>query len=163
MGAKKFKEHYYVYYDNGMGIEVSEEIYRIWAYFTNKEYHGAKQYSPRLAHTKDGEQVLPSRLVSFGDYYSQTEKHSSSEPEQGYNRRVVKELLMKCISALPEKQGKTIILLFYQGFSEKNTARILHVSQSTVSNYKRAALATLKKLILSEKYSPDDLFIMLHN
>lgn len=163
MGAKKFKERYYVYYDGGVKLEVSEEIYRIWAYYTNKEYHGAKQYSPRLVHTNDGEQVLPSRLVSFEDYYSQSNKHTVSEPEQCYNRKIVKELLMRCICALPEKQGKTILLIYYQGLAEKKVADVLQVSQSSVSNYKRAALQLLRKLIISENYSPEDLFRMLHN
>ncbi len=163
MGAKKIKEHYYVYYGKGVKLEVSEEIYRVWAYFTNKEYHGAKQYSPRLVHTKDGEQVLPSRLISFEDYYSQTNKHSSSEPEHCYNRKLVKELLMRCICALPEKQGKTILLIFYRGLGEKEVANVLQVSQASVSNYKRAALKLLKKLIISENYSAEDLFDMLHS
>lgn len=159
MGVKKYKDRYFIFYGKTR-IEVSEELYRVWAYYTNKEHHTAKHYSPRLVHIKGKECVLPSRLISFEDYITAKGLQQDS-PSAAFNRSVVKNLLIRCIKALPEKQGKTIMLSFFEGFSEKKIATILNVCQSSVSNYKRDALITLKKLILFEGYTSDELFSML--
>lgn len=162
MGVKKQKSEYFIYYGNGTKIKVSEELYRIWAYYTNKEFHCSRQYSPRLVSTNKGPQVLPSRLISFEDYISSSQQMELN-PVKIFNHRIVTELLLRCIRALPEKQSKTILLLYFDGRSESEAARILNVCQSSVSNYKRRALVTLKKLILFEGYSSDDLFSMLQD
>lgn len=162
MGVKKQKDEYFVYYGRGTKIKVSEELYRIWAYYTNKEFHCSKQYSPRLVSTKQGEQLKPSRLIQFEDYIFSSQQFEHN-PVKLFDQHAVTDLLLRCIKALPEKQGKTILLIYFEGRSEKETARILHVCQSSISNYKRCALVTLKKLILFEGYSSEDLFNMLHN
>lgn len=163
MGVKKKRDAYFVSYSNGVRVQVSEEIYRAWAYFTNKEQHASRQYSPRLVH-KDGKDIImPSRLVSFEDFLlDDTCEQLRYNPEIVTERAFVTKVLMKCIRALPDKQRHTIILLYFEGLSEVNAAMRLHVAQASISNYKRSALRLLRELLAEEGYCKEDLFSMLH-
>lgn len=163
MGVKKQRDTYYIIYPNGVKVCVSEELYRVWAYYYNKEYHTSKQYSARLVHKNGEDVIVPSRLVSFedfilGDNYEQFRYN----PVIAFDRSSLTDLLFKCIRALPDKQGRTIFLLYFEGLSEAKIARQLHVAQSSISNYKRAALSLLKSLLEEEGYCKEDLFSMLH-
>ncbi len=63
-------------------------------------------------------------------------------PEEGMVERLT---LRACIDALPEHERMTILLRFFKGLTQEQTARILRVSQVQVSRLERRALQTLKK------------------
>lgn len=163
MGVKKKRDEYYVYYRNGVKIRVTEEVYRVWAYHSNKEYHTSRQYSPRLVHKNGEEIVMPSRLVSFEDFILDDNcEQLKYNPSIAADRKLLTEILRKCISALPDKQGRAITLLYFEGLSEARVAERLCVAQSSISNYKHNALRLLKELLREEGYDKEDLFSMLH-
>ncbi len=62
-------------------------------------------------------------------------------PEEGMVERLT---LRACIDALPERERMTILLRFFKGLTQEQTARVLHVSQVQVSRLERRALQTLR-------------------
>lgn len=163
MGVKKKRDAYYISYSNGVRVRVSEELYRVWAYHTNKEYHMSKQYSAHVIHKGNESIVMPSRLVSFEDFILDDScEQLRYNPAIAADKASLTALLLKCIRALPEKQGRTIVLLYYEGLSEACAAKRMNVAQSSISNYKRNALRMLKALLETEGYCKEDLFNMLH-
>ena len=54
------------------------------------------------------------------------------------------------IDALPEKERKTILLRFFKGLTQEQTARILQVSQVQVSRLERRSLQKLGDLLAEE-------------
>ena len=52
--------------------------------------------------------------------------------------------LRACIDALPERERMTILLRFFKGLTQEQTARVLHVSQVQVSRLERRALQALR-------------------
>lgn len=79
-------------------------------------------------------------------------------------KEIYKEL-MKTINKLPEKQKKAIILLFgFDGHERKQeeVAKILNVTQSTISRIKNEALKKLKQLLpdyIKEEYNQKTYYI----
>ena len=55
--------------------------------------------------------------------------------------------LREAIDALPEREKMTILLRFFKGLTQEQTARILGVSQVQVSRLERRGLANLRKLL----------------
>ena len=64
----------------------------------------------------------------------------SSEEEM-----VEKIALRSAINALPDMEKKTILLRFFKGLTQAQTARILHVSQVQISRLERRALEQLRE------------------
>ena len=58
---------------------------------------------------------------------------------------VEKIALRSAIETLPESEKKTILLRFFKGLTQAQTARILSVSQVQVSRLERRALDRLRK------------------
>ena len=58
--------------------------------------------------------------------------------------------LRDAIDALPEKERKTILLRFFKGLTQEQTARILQVSQVQVSRLERRSLQKLRDLLAEE-------------
>ena len=58
--------------------------------------------------------------------------------------------LRQAIEKLPLRERKVIALRFYRGFTQQNTARVLHVSQVQVSRLERRAIALLKSALEDE-------------
>lgn len=162
MGIMKKRDVYFVEY-YGKKYEVSEEIYRVWAYHTNKEQHASKHYSPRLVHGKHGDYVAPSRLISFEEYISSRGDQAKLNPAVVSEKLALQEILTRCINALPEKQAVIIRMLYFEDYSEQQVASVINMCQSSISNYKANALQALRKLLSAEGYSDTDLFSMLHN
>ena len=65
-------------------------------------------------------------------------------PEEGLVERIA---LREAIDALPEREKMTILLRFFKGLTQEQTARILGVSQVQVSRLERRGLANLRKLL----------------
>ena len=65
-----------------------------------------------------------------------------ASPEDGMVERLT---LRACIDALPEREQKTMLLRFFKGLTQEQTARVLGVSQVQVSRLERRALQTLRE------------------
>lgn len=63
-------------------------------------------------------------------------------PEEGLVERLT---LRMSIDALPEKERVTILLRFFKGLTQEQTARVLDVSQVQVSRLERRALQRLRE------------------
>ena len=61
---------------------------------------------------------------------------------------VEKIALREAIDALPDRERMTILLRFFKGLTQEQTARILHVSQVQVSRLERKGLARLKETLV---------------
>ena len=60
---------------------------------------------------------------------------------------IEKIALREAIDSLPEREQKTILLRFFKGLTQEQTARILGVSQVQVSRLERRGLAALRRLL----------------
>ena len=60
---------------------------------------------------------------------------------------VEKIALREAINALPEREKMTILLRFFKGLTQQQTARILQVSQVQVSRLERRGLNSLRELL----------------
>ena len=67
-------------------------------------------------------------------------------PEEGLVEKIA---LREAIDRLPEKERMTILLRFFKGFTQEQTARVLGVSQVQVSRLERRGLQRLR-----ENFSP---------
>ena len=65
----------------------------------------------------------------------------AEEPSVSLVERIA---LWDAIDALPEKERKTILLRFFKGLTQEQTARILQVSQVQVSRLERRSLQKLR-------------------
>ena len=65
-------------------------------------------------------------------------------PEESMVERIA---LREAIDALPEREKMTILLRYFKGLTQEQTARILGVSQVQVSRLERRGLANLRKLL----------------
>ena len=65
-------------------------------------------------------------------------------PEESMVERIA---LREAIDALPEREKMTILLRYFKGLTQEQTARILGVSQVQVSRLDRRGLANLRKLL----------------
>ena len=54
------------------------------------------------------------------------------------------------MESLPDKEKQTILLRFFRGLTQEQTARILHVSQVQVSRLERRSLQKLRELLAEE-------------
>ena len=65
-------------------------------------------------------------------------------PEEGLVERIA---LREAIDHLPEKERMTILLRYFKGMTQEQTARVLGVSQVQVSRLERRGLADLRRLL----------------
>lgn len=68
----------------------------------------------------------------------------TEEPEAGMVERLA---LREAIDHLPEQEKKTILLRFFKGLTQEQTARILGVSQVQVSRLERRGLGHLREIL----------------
>ncbi len=68
----------------------------------------------------------------------------TESPEE---RMVEKIALREAIDALPERERMTILLRFFRGMTQVQTAHVLHVSQVQVSRLERRGLAHLREIL----------------
>ncbi len=72
---------------------------------------------------------------------------ASDEPEDIVIARLMSEKLHDSISKLSEDERQLIYMLFFDGYSERETALNLGISSMTVHNKKNRILAKLLKLL----------------
>lgn len=65
-------------------------------------------------------------------------------PEEGLVERIA---LREAIDRLPEKERMTILLRYFKGLTQEQTARVLGVSQVQISRLERRGLADLRRLL----------------
>ncbi len=66
---------------------------------------------------------------------------AADEVEQRETSRIIKEIISSCLS----KQEKAVVIhIFYEGYTQEETAEIMGIKQSTVSIYLKRALCKLK-------------------
>ena len=63
-------------------------------------------------------------------------------PEEGLVERIA---VREAVDALPEKERMTILLRYFRGFTQEQTARVLKVSQVQVSRLERRGLERLRR------------------
>jgi RNA polymerase sporulation-specific sigma factor len=63
-------------------------------------------------------------------------------PEEGLVERIA---LRESINRLPEKERMTILLRYFKGLTQQQTARILRVSQVQISRLERKGLQHLRE------------------
>lgn len=66
-------------------------------------------------------------------------------PEEGIVERIA---LREAVTALPEKERLTILLRYFRGMTQQQTARVLGVSQVQISRLERRGLTRLKESFL---------------
>ena len=71
----------------------------------------------------------------------------SESPEESLVEKIA---LREAIEALPERERMTILLRFFKGLTQEQTARLLGVSQVQVSRLERRALEKLRALLADE-------------
>ena len=70
----------------------------------------------------------------------------STLPDGSSEEELVERIdLRAAVDALPEAERKTILLRFFKGLTQTQTARILRVSQVQVSRLERRALERLRE------------------
>lgn len=68
----------------------------------------------------------------------------TDNPEEGMVEKIA---LREAIDSLPERERITILLRFFRGMTQEQTARILKVSQVQVSRLERKGLAKLREIL----------------
>ena len=68
-------------------------------------------------------------------------------PEAALRTREFQAAMNRFLGGLPEKERKTILLRFFKGLTQEQTARILQVSQVQVSRLERRSLQKLRELL----------------
>ena len=68
----------------------------------------------------------------------------TDSPEEGMVEKIA---LREAIDSLPERDRITILLRFFRGMTQEQTARILKVSQVQVSRLERKGLAKLREIL----------------
>ena len=71
----------------------------------------------------------------------------TESPEENLVEKIA---LREAIDALPEREKMTILLRFFKGLTQEQTARILRVSQVQVSRLERRGLANLREKLADE-------------
>ncbi|MBQ9646872.1 MAG: sigma-70 family RNA polymerase sigma factor [Oscillospiraceae bacterium] len=80
----------------------------------------------------------------LGDGLTLENTLGSESPEDGMVEKIA---LRAGIDALPERERMTILLRFYKGLTQEQTARVLGVSQVQVSRLERRALQSLRETL----------------
>ena len=68
----------------------------------------------------------------------------TDSPEEGMVEKIA---LREAIDSLPERERITILLRFFRGMTQEQTARILKVSQVQVSRLERKVMAKLREIL----------------
>jgi RNA polymerase sigma factor for flagellar operon FliA len=72
------------------------------------------------------------------------ESPSSINPDVSVEREAVKELVVKGINELPEKEKKVLILYYYEDLTLKEIGEVLNVTESRVSQLHTKAIIRLR-------------------
>ena len=103
---------------------------------------------PRLSELAEETGLTPEEIASVelatGAPESLQQETGTDSPEE---RMVEHIALREAIDQLPEREKMTILLRFFKGLTQEQTARILGVSQVQISRLERRGLADLRRLL----------------
>ena len=122
-------------------VEVTQEVYLTY-------YRGKRGEETQL------EKICRNHVVSYDAFDTESAlgaemliDTASDEPEDIVIARLMAEKLHDSISKLSEDERQLIYMLFFDGYSERETALNLGISSMTVHNKKNRILAKLLKLL----------------
>lgn len=72
------------------------------------------------------------------------EAHSSGQPETQVERQEIKEIIIKTIKELPEKEKKVLVLYYYEDLTLKEIGKVLNVTESRISQLHTRAIVRLR-------------------
>jgi RNA polymerase sporulation-specific sigma factor len=65
---------------------------------------------------------------------------------EGHEDRVINEVFIRdAVRGLPDRERSVIMMRYYRGFTQQDTARVLGVSQVQISRIERKALKILRE------------------
>jgi len=99
-------------------------------------------------------QTKAAGLVSLDDYLEQGNEAGISsiadgaeeyhQPEQVYEKQEIREILLKTLESLTEKEKKVILLYYYEEMTLKEISAVLEVSESRISQLHTKAIQKLR-------------------
>lgn len=110
-------------------------FYKVLQNKINDHFRSTKRWFNIFTNPKDED----SEESLFNRQESQIES-----PTQYFESDEIKENVSKAISELPERQRQAVIYRLWQGFSVKETAHIMKVSQGSIKTHLSRALSNLK-------------------
>lgn len=162
MANFKKKDHYFVRYPNTEPIEVSEEIYRIWAYGVNKERTSHRAYFAKTALNGTEYNSIPSRLVSIHEeYLEETLGDNTYNPQEILEKELQLESLAEALRHMPEHYRIVIHLIYFCDYTEAQVAKIVGIQQSSVHGRKERALRWLREYFKANGLHRDDFSMLL--
>ena len=138
---------------NGAYVYVTDEIYPVYLKGQRKMNYFEKDLkSERVIKDENGEikKIIPSREDSLDRLLSDTQRQFSDDSESvesiiQNNDEIDK--LHNALKQLSDDEWAIIKILFYDEMSERDTAKVLGISQVAVNKRKHRILKKLKKII----------------
>ena len=138
---------------NGEYVDVTDEIYTVYLKGQRKMNYFEKDLkSERVIKDENGEikKIIPSREDSLDRLLSDTQRQFSDDSESvesiiQNNDEIDK--LHNALKQLSDDEWAIIKMLFYDEMSERDTAKVLGISQVAVNKRKHRILKKLKKII----------------
>lgn len=134
---------------NGKPVEVSEEIYTYIMRSDWNNYYAEikrKRERIRINSKKETVKIIPSRedsldrLMAIG-----TEFANDSEPIA--EAAIRKITVQKALEQLTADERFIIVRIYFEGNTERELAKEMHLSQSTINSRKQKILLKLRKII----------------
>ena len=138
---------------NGEYVDVTDEIYTVYFKGQRKMSYFEKDLkSERVIKDKSGDikKIIPSREDSLDRLLSDNKRQFSDDNESvesvvQMNNEIDK--LHNALNQLSADEWAIIKMLFYDEMSERDTAKVLGISQVAVNKRKHRILKKLKKII----------------
>ena len=138
---------------NGAYVDVTDEMYSVYFKGQRKMSYFEKDLkSERVLKDKNGDikKIIPSREDSLDRLLSDNKRQFSDDSESvesiiQTNDEIDK--LHNALKQLSDDEWAIIKMLFYDEMSERDTAKVLGISQVAVNKRKHRILKKLKKII----------------
>ena len=143
---------WYITVDNER-IEVSEEVYRAYWHYTEKEkYFMGKLKQEKFVSSQKNEtvHVIPSKedpLERLTECGLQFPDRLALSPDDKIDDDELLFLLNKALGKLPDEEWRLVQELFYLDKTEKEVAQLFHTAVSTIFYRKKKVLGKLKEYL----------------
>ena len=138
---------------NGEYVDVTDEIYTVYLKGQRKMSYFEKDLkSERVIKDKSGDikKIIPSREDSLDRLLSDNQRQFSDDSESVESVVQMNDEIDKlhiALNQLSDDEWTIIKMLFYDEMSERDTAKVLGISQVAVNKRKHRILKKLKKII----------------